>query len=902
MPIPPGTRVGPYEIVGAIGAGGMGEVYRARDNRLGRDVAIKVLPALFATDTERLQRFEREARTLAALNHPNIAHVLGLEEFESSRALVMEFVDGDDLSTRIARGPVPLDEAIGLARQIALALESAHEQGVIHRDLKPANIKVTADGTVKVLDFGLAKALLPAGASGAGVAGDAAMNSPTLTARATELGLILGTAAYMAPEQARGKVVDRRADIWSFGVVLTEMLTGERAFKGDDVTEVLAKVIERDPDLSKLPPRTPATVRKLIARCLAKDPKQRLRDIGEARILLDDVIATPHGTGLASTHQELDARPRPADAAVASPMQRALPWALAALATAAAIFFWFQRGPGAGGVTAAAESSRPTRLQIAMPAGIDLYTAVGAAFSLSPDGQALAFIGTRGGVRQAFIRRFDTFDVSPVRGSEGSVSCIFSPDGRDLLIGTSDTSLKRIRLVDGFMTVAAKGTSDYVGAWLPNGRIVYASDGRLFMTGATEGGEPTQLTQPVQGSTSVESMPVPIPGANAVAFISARPEAVDSARIEVLTLGDLKRTPIVERGFAPKFTPTGHLLFMRDNEELAVRFDVARLAPVGDPVPVLSGITIIRNRGVAPLLAVSQSGTLVYSSAAAAHTELVSVSRQGAEQVLLRMDRAAANPRVSPDMRRVLIEEIGGGLWLFDIERKVESPVTDRALLAGFPILGVGGREVIYRSPGGLFRQPLDGSTRSTHIAGTGSNEFPSSVSSGGAYLLYTKLDPTTAGDIYDVPIGGGTPRALVKTPAYEGGAQVSPDGKWIIYVSNELSQNEVFLQAYPAADRRLQVSSGGGIHPAWNPKGGEIFYRRGDDMMSVKVTFGSSGPALTSPAKVFTGRYGFGGGLTIPNYSVSPDGNQFFMIKEQSRAILNVVLNWFDDLNAKVK
>jgi Tol biopolymer transport system component len=881
----------------------MGEVYRARDNRLGRDVAIKVLPALFATDTERLQRFEREARTLAALNHPNIAHVLGLEEFESSRALVMELVDGDDLSARIARGPVPLDEAIGLARQIALALESAHEQGIVHRDLKPANIKVTADGTVKVLDFGLAKALAPAGSSGAGVAGDAAMNSPTLTARATELGLILGTAAYMAPEQARGKVVDRRADIWSFGVVLTEMLTGERAFKGDDVTEVLAKVIERDPDLSKLPPRTPAAVRKLIARCLAKDPKQRLRDMGEARIVLDEVIATPHtGAAIDSASQHLAAGPRSADPVVASPIQRALPWALAALATAAAIVFWLQRGSAGGGVTAAAESSGPTRLQIAMPAGIDLYTAVGAAFSLSPDGRSLAFIGTRGGVRQAFIRRFDTFDVMPVRGSEGSVSCIFSPDGRELLIGTSDTSLRRIRLVDGFMTVAAKGTSDYVGAWLPNGRIVYASDGRLFMTGATEGAEPTQLTQPVQGSTSIEQMPVAIPGADAVAFVSGRPEAVDSARIEVLTLDDLKRKPVVERGFAPKFTPTGHMLFMRDNEELAVRFDPARLAPVGDPVPVLSGITVIRNRGVAPLWAVSQSGTIVYSSAAAAHTELVSVSRQGAEQVLLRMDRAAANPRVSPDMRRVLIEEVGGGLWLFDIERKVESPVTDRALLAGFPILSAGGREVIYRSPGGLFRQPLDGSTRSTLITGTGPNEFPSSVSSDGSHLLYTKLDPTTAGDIYDVPIGGGTPRALVKTAAYEGGAQVSPDGKWIIYVSNELSQNEVFLQAYPAADRRVQVSSGGGIHPAWNPKGGEIFYRRGDDMMSVKVAFGASGPMLAAPVKVFTGRYGFGGGLTIPNYSVSPDGNQFFMIKEQSRAILNVVLNWFDELNAKVK
>jgi hypothetical protein len=431
---------------------------------------------------------------------------------------------------------------------------------------------------------------------------------------------------------------------------------------------------------------------------------------------------------------------------------------------------------------------------------------------------------------------------------------------------------------------------------------VYASGGRLFINGATDDAEPTQLTQPVAGSTTIEAMPVAIPGVNAVAFVSGRPEAPDSARIEVLTLSDMKRKPIVERAFAPTFTATGHLLFMRDDEELAVRFDPDRLEPIGDPKPMLSGMTIVRNRGVSPLLAVSQSGTLVYSSAAAAHTELVSVSRQGAEQVLLRVDRATANPRVFPDLRRILIEEIGGGLLLFDIERRVETPLTDRALLAGFPVLGVGGKEVMYRSPAGLFRQPLDGSTRSMPISGTGSNEFPTGVSPDGLNLLFTKLDPATAGDIYDVPIAGGKPRPLVKTPAYEGGGQVSPDGKWIIYVSNELGHNEVFLQAYPTADRRLPVSSGGGIHPSWNPKGGEIFYRRGDDMMAVKVTFGSSGPVLTSPAKLFTGRYGFGGGLTIPNYSVSADGNQFFMIKEQSRAILNVVLNWTDELNAKVK
>ena len=896
-----GTRLGPYEVVGKQGAGGMGEVYRARDTRLGRDVAIKVLPALFANDAERMQRFEREARTLAALNHPNIAQVHGLEDVPAGvgtvagRALVMEYVEGDDLSQRLARGPVSLHDALPIARQIALALEAAHEQGIIHRDLKPANIKVKDDGTVKVLDFGLAKAVAPGGGSNAGVAGDAAMNSPTLTARATELGLILGTAAYMAPEQARGKVVDRRADIWSFGVVLTEMLTGERAFKGDDVTEVLAKVIEREPDLSKLPPSTPVDVRKLIARCLAKDPKQRLRDIGEARILLDEAATAPTSSGLTPL-QTLASAPQP------SGLMRALPWAVAAIGVALAGVAWLGPSSPSPGAATTGATSGLTHLQIAMPQGVDLYTAVGTAFSLSSDGRTLAFVGIRGGVRQAFLRRFDSDDVTPVRGSEGAISVAVSPDGREVLVGASDTSLRRIRLTDGFMTVVANSVGGYVGGWLADGRIAYPAGGRLFLSGDTPEAESKQLTQPTVGSKSVEMNPVGVPGANAIAFVSGQQESLDTMRIEVLTLGDGKRKPIVDRGFAPVFTSTGHLLFLRDDDVLAVRFDAGKLETVGDPVRVLSGLTVIRTRGVAPLMTVAANGTLVYSAAAATQSELVSVSRQGSEQVLLRMDRPAGNPRISPDGRRVLTEGIGQGLWLFDPERRIESRMTDRSLMASFPIFGPGGRDVIYRSTAAMMRQPLDGSTRSAQIAGSGPNQMPTSVTPDGAKVLYINIDLITSGDIYEIPIEGGTPRAIVKTNAYEGGAQVSPDGKWMVYVSNELGQNEIFLQTYPTADRRVQVSSTGGIHPTWNPKGGEVFYRRGDDMMSVRVTFGPAGPVLSPPEKLFTGRYSFGGGLTMANYSVTPDGNNFLMIKEQSRAILNVVLNWLDEVKAAVK
>ncbi|HEX5217385.1 MAG TPA: protein kinase [Vicinamibacterales bacterium] len=899
MSLASGTRLGPYEVVAPIGAGGMGEVYRARDTRLGRDVAIKVLPALFAHDDERMQRFEREARTLAALNHSNIAQVHGLEELPAAagggRALVMEYVEGDDLSQRLARGPVPIADALPIARQIALALEAAHEQGIIHRDLKPANIKVKDDGTVKVLDFGLAKAMGPDGGSNAGVAGDAAMNSPTLTARATELGLILGTAAYMAPEQARGKVVDRRADIWSFGVVLTEMLTGERAFKGDDVTEVLAKVIEREPDLSKLPGSTPAEVRKLIARCLMKDPKQRLRDIGEARILLDEAATTPASSRLTPVQTA-------APASQPSGLLRVLPWGVAAIAVALAGVAWFGPASTSRGAAISGAASGPTRLQIAMPPGVDMYTAVGSAFSLAPEGKMLAFVGIRGGVRQAFIRRFDSDDVTPIRGSEGAVSVVFSPDSREVLVGASDTSLRRIRLTDGFMTIAAKSATAYLGGWLADGRVAYATGGRLFVSGAKSDAEPKQLTQPTEGSTSVEMNPVNVPGANAIAFVSGQPESLDSMRIEVLTLDDGKRKPIVERGFGPVFTSTGHLLFIRDEDVLAVRFDAAKLETVGDPVRVLSGLTIIRTRGAAPMMTVAANGTLVYAASAATQSELVSVSRQGSEQVLLRMDRPAGNPRISPDGRQMLTEGIGQGLWLFDPGRRIESRMTDRSLMASFPIFGPGGKEVVYRATSALMRQPLDGSTRAVPIAGSGPNQMPTSVTADGTKVLYIFIDPVTSGDIYEIPIGGGAPRAVVKTNAYEGGAQVSPDGKWIVYVSNELGANEIFLQAYPASARRVQVSSTGGIHPTWNPRGGEIFYRRGDDMMSVRVTFNATGPVLAPPEKLFTGRYSFGGGLTMANYAVTPDGSNFLMIKDQPRAILNVVLNWLDEVKAAVK
>jgi Tol biopolymer transport system component len=871
MSLQPGARLGPYEIVSLIGEGGMGQVFRARDTKLAREVAIKILPPLFAEDPERLARFEREARTLAALNHPNIAHIHGMESDERVHALVMELVDGEDLSARIARGPIPVGEAIAAAQQIADALEAAHEHGIVHRDLKPANIKIRDDAVVKLLDFGLAKAWTHETAGG-----DPA-NSPTLTARATQLGTILGTAAYMAPEQARGKNVDRRADIWAFGVVLFEMLTASRAFPGDDVTDVLAKVIEREPDLSRLPASTPPTLRRLIARCLIKDPKLRLRDIGEARLALVDA------------QQELAAGVPPARAQVeravtVSLWRRALPW-VAALGIVTVLALAFRPRP-------AASAGPLMRLQISLPPGVEVYSAVGAALTISPDGSLLAFAGVRQGVRQVFLRRLDSYEITPVRGTETAVSCVFSPDGRELLVGMSDTSLRRVRLSDGLVQVVTSSTSVYFGGWLSNDRAVFSKDGRLWMTDGTPGAMPVQLTEAQADPTSIDVQSVPVPGREALLFTSGRPEAADQARIESLSLPDRVRKTVIERATNPLVT-AGRLLFLRNRVVFSAPFDAATLTITGDPVPVLRDVSIVQNRGISPILSVSDTGILVYSSTSSVQSEIVSVSRQGAERTLLTLDMPIINPRIAGAGRWLILEQLGSGLWVQDLERGALSRLTEAVEAAGFPILAPDGQRAVYRTLPGMSTVRVDGGGKAAAIEGSGDSEFPSAITPDGKDLLYTKITPTTAGDLYVLPLAGGKPRVLLSTPAYEGGAEVSPDGRWIVYVSNERGTSEIYLQPYPAMDRRIQVSTSGGIHPRWNPTGGEIFYRTGERVMSVRITTTAAGPSLSEPVPLFSGRYAFGGGLTIPNYSVTADGNHFILVKERSGATLNVVLNW---------
>ena len=928
MPLIPGTRLGPYQILAPLGVGGMGEVYRARDPKLNRDVALKVLLDSVVGDPERVARFAREAQVLASLNHPHIAHLYGFEvagggkgvgslsspgadprdqERAPTPFLVMELVEGPTLADVIAVAPggLPLDQALSIARQIADALEAAHEQGIIHRDLKPANVKVRDDGVVKVLDFGLAKAL-DANASGATAGSPAAMNSPTMTRLrpgygvaggepGTEMGIILGTAAYMAPEQAKGKAVDRRADIWAFGVVLHEMLTGRRLFDAEDISETLAAVLTRDVNATPLPADAPARLRALVRECLIRDPKQRLRDIGDARRVLDAIIAGAPDDVMAAS-----AAPSTAPAVAAPPVwRRALPWALVAASLLIALAAVLMRGGSSSTAPAAL-----TRLQVALPSGIELYTFNAWSVSLSPNGSTLAFIGVRDGIRQVFLRQLDRFEFTAVPGTSNAVSCAFSPTGRELLVGYGDSSLRRIGLFDAKNDLVAPKTGWYMGAWLPNGQVVFTKDGRLWMSGETPGSAPTQLTDAKAGSTAEEMFPVAVPGGKAVLFVSARPEAPGDSRIEALSLANKMRSVVEERASRPVLTSTGHVLFLRDGSLQAAPFDVQSLKTTGDATPVLSDLSVGRIVGESSgMMAVSETGVLAYVSTNTVRSEIVSMSRTREEEVLLVSQGPAANPRLSRDGRWLVFEEISAGLRVWDLTNRTLTGLAADRSWSLFPILSRDGKDVIFNLSNGLFRQPLDGSAKPVQIAGSGVGESATGLTPDGADVLFNKTTATSV-DIYALPLAGGKERALVSTAAYKGAAQISPDGKWMAYVSNELGGGfggfEIFVLPYPALDlpHRIKVSQAGGTQPMWNPnlKDPEIVYRNGDKMMSVRLTTTSDGPKPTTPELVFSGFYAFGAGNTIPNYSMTKDGQHFILVK-QSGASLNVVLNWFETL-----
>ena len=888
MAIPTGQRLGPYEILSAIGAGGMGEVYRARDSKLGRDVALKVLPAAFISDSERMSRFEREARLLAALNHPNIAAIYGLEESSGTPALVMELVEGPTLADRIATGPLPLDEALPIAKQIAEALEYAHERGVIHRDLKPANIKVKADGTVKVLDFGLAKTLTEDQAA------IDMSNSPTLSMGATVAGVILGTAAYMSPEQAKGKTVDRRADVWAFGCVLYEMLTSKQAFQGEDVTEVLAAVINKDPLLDALPPKTQPAVRNLIRRCLDRNLRQRLSHIGEARITLEGALS---GTILTEAPAQQNGR--------ALSRQTLLP-VLGALCigTLIAGFAVWRLKP---------ESPRPiTRTVINLPPGDRLAALDFPAIALSPDGTQLAYVAIHGGTRQIYLRTLDSLEAKPLAGTEGANTPFFSPDGQWLGFFTAGR-LKKISVHGGAPLTLATATANNRGAsWTDRGTILLAPNNATSLQRVPEGGGTLQpLTQLGRGDTA-HRWPESLPGGKAVLYAvngGGQQIAVQALNSSATAVAG-ERQNLAQGGTTPRYAASGHLLYVVGGDLMAVPFDPQRLRLTGSAAPVVEGILQLGSINGGAQYSVSTNGSLAYISggAQAEAEQMVWVSRNGVEKTVNAPAHAYGYPRVAQRIA-VSVAEQETQLWLYDLVRDTLSRLTFGSTSNTMPTWTWDGKRIAFASnkegPTNIFWQLTDGSGGLERLTTSEYPDYPSSFSSDGKLLTYTEVNPTTGNDIWVLNIGDHKTEPFLRTPFNELASTFSPDGRWMAYVSDESGHFEVYVQPFPGPGGKYQVSTDGGNEPVWNRNGKELFYRSGDKMMAVDVTL-QPGFSMGKPKELFRGTY-MPPVIALPFYDVSPDGQRFLMLKpneqtsSSSLTQIVVVQNWFEELKQKV-
>ena len=844
----------------------MGEVYRARDTRLKRDVAIKVLPDSFARDPDRFARFEREAELLATLNHPNIASIYGFEDADAVSGIVLELVEGPTLADQCAHGPIPIDEALAIARQVVDALDAAYQKGIVHRDLKPANIKVTPSGQVKVLDFGLAKAIESVTAPSA-----SASISPTMVSPATQAGLILGTAAYMSPEQARGKAVDQRADIWAFGCVLFEMLTGRVPFGiGETVSDSIAAILTREPEWAALPDSTPASIRRLLRRCLAKDVSRRLAHIADARLDLDESA-------------DAEVAPRTPRDETHSRWRTALPWAIAAIALGVAAFTLVRPRPDRASVASV------TRLELNLPTGLELFTST-RTLAMSPDGTRLAFIGIQSGARQIYVRSLDRYDIVPLRGTDTASMCFFSADGMSIGFVTSGGILKTISVADGVVTTMAEKVGYQGGAaWTADGRLIVPRENALWQV-PRSGGAPKPLTTlDTSRQDSRHAWPIVLPEGRTMLF---GVETSDRWRIDSIDLTTGARRTVIDNGTLPLYTTAGQLVFLRGGQMLAVPFDPASLAVTGSPVPLLDNLPAL-SAGI-PLIDVSPTGTVAYSPTTAV-SRLVWVSRRGEEQSLNDEPRNYINPRLSPDGQRIIVQ--AGDLWMQDLARGTFSRLTNGDIVAnGFPIWLSDGR-VMYRSQVGLRMQGTNGPGDAAQVVqGTTELDYAAALAPDGDTLLFQRSTEASSFNILALSLRDSAKmRSLVQTTANESAARLSPDGRWLTYVSNETGRNQVYVTSFPSLGERVLVSTQGGTQPIWNPSGKEIFYRVDDKMMAVDVT---TSPALklSAPKTLFDARYAYGG-ITIPNFDVSRDGQRFIMVKPESVAgRLNVVLNWFAD------
>ena len=962
----PGTKLGPYEVVGALGAGGMGEVYRARDIKLNREVALKVLPEAFAKDAERMARFQREAQVLASLNHPNIAAIYGLEESGDVRALVMELVEGPTLAERIGsvgvglvpdqgrpQGvPLQIDESLQIAKQLAEGLEYAHERGVIHRDLKPANIKVTPDGTVKVLDFGLAKALdaphtpspSPSGRGWPKGLGEG-QDSPTLSFAATQAGVILGTAAYMSPEQARGKPVDKRADIWAFGVVLHEMLTGKQVFSGETVSDTLAAVITKEPDWEALPASAALRIRQLLHRCLTKDAKQRLRDIGEARIAIEETLsgASDVATGLVPSVGQPQ---EPALSAVkGSPLQRALPWALAVVfllgAIISSVSYWrLARAPARAIVS---EIEPPEQTQFGLYLGPPV---------ISPDGQTLAFAAVDlTGKRKTmlWVRSLDSPVARPLPGTEGASDPFWSADSRSVGF-FADDKLKTIEASGGPAVVVADAPYAGGGSWNRDGTIVFVPHtAKGIYRVSASGGAPAPVIPPDTSKSWLYVGPRFLPDGKHFLYVTQYGDPA-LAGIYFASLDGKERRLVLREGNSALYA-SGYLLYPRGNTLMAQAFDPERGQLKGDPHRVAQNVAVVV--GNDQFGGASENGILVYQTGGG-----------GSEKRLTWFDRAGKNlgvvgevgdyydVRLSPDGAKLASNagyppgSSNSEIWVDELARGVRMRLTiDPDTDHGIPVWSPDGNTILFgalqgKARTGIYRKLSNGAGSEELLLPSEEPDtpiFPTSWSRDGRFILYSRgILTLSQADIWVLPLSvERKPRLFVRAPgaAYDG--QFSPNARWVAYTSRESGRDEVYVVPFDAAGvlntgsgsagasgagpppggpaaavkplressgpqgGKWQVSSGGGRCPRWRGDGKEIFYLSPDSqMMAAEVEERGNGIEVQAEQVLF--RVG-AAGLTFSPYDVTPDGKKFIIntLSEQNTP-LTLVVNWTANLKQR--
>ncbi len=894
MTLDAGTRLGSLEIVSMLGKGGMGEVYRARDTRLDRQVAAKVLPSELADDPERLARFEREAKALAALNHPSIATIHGFfkaapltSEADSANVegaqeavLVMELVEGPTLAERIFAGPVAPDEAIPMFLQIAAGLEAAHAKGIVHRDLKPANIKLGSDDVsgasrVKILDFGLAKALGDSAAGDESRATDLT-HSPTLTLAATMRGEILGTAAYMAPEQARGDAVDHRADIWAFGVCLWEALTGARLYQADSAPDILAKVLEREPDWDALPDGLPPALLRLLRRCLVKSAAGRLQHIGDARLELLEALEPV---------AEVDSQGAP-DPAAGRWRKAALLAGVAAVVAISALVANLVRDPPG----AVAGTERVERFEVSMPTGAELR---GQRFALSPDGKLVAFLLRTSEGDQLWLRDLASLTATPLPGTKNSTSPFFSADGQWLAF-YAEAELRKISLRGGSpIHIADFPNVADGGAWSADGTIFVAPEG--ISTVNANGGDLKALTTVLPDETNHDD-PALLPGHRRVLFTARKRSGQTFVRVIDRDSGEVTT---VTDGFNGRYSRTGHLLFMRGTTLWAAPFDLDSLRLTREPQPLDAEIRMTQPLGYSAVLAPGVDGELFYAADTQQTSEVVSVDRSGRATPVLAELAEYRRIRPSPDGSRLAFEtaETKRGIWVHDLERDSRLPI---ATEFQDPVWSPDGKTLYLSDLIDLHGIPSDGSGELEVLVERDHIQSPHAVSPDGRWLSFYDIHPISARDIWMLPLDGPPePVPFVVTAANEASAIFSPDGRWVAYVSDQSGRREVWVADFPAASRRRMVSYEGGSEPIWSKSGDEIFFRRGSEVWAVGVSFDPD-PVIGAPEMLFDGPYHFeaepSGSM---NWGLGADGS-FYMTRYTAAAAperLIVVRNWHLEL-----